>query len=145
MKTSVICLQAKADTGARHRGGFTLLELLVVLALMATMTALVLPRFAALFEAGQRSFERAKVIDALAALPYRAYTEQRGFDLVKWPGQQQSVPLTLPEGWRLEAAGEQGVRYRSNGFCSGGTVRLDTGADVEEFLLEAPLCEPRPR
>ncbi len=116
-----------------------------MLALMAALTGLVLPQLAKLFDAGQRSFERAQAIDAMAALSYEAFVQQKGFTLVEWPGQADEIPLELPEGWTLKAAGEAGVRYRSNGFCSGGTVLLDNGFAVEEFFLPAPLCEPLQR
>ncbi len=147
MKILATCLLTRANTasGRRPARGFTLLELLVVLTLMAAMTSLALPQLAKLLDAGQRSFERGDLLDALAALPYQAFEQQQGFTLRQLPGQDEDVPLRLPEGWLLKAADENGVSYLSNGFCSGGTVLMGKDGQQEEILLVPPLCEPRLR
>lgn len=145
MKILATCLSMKADIRRPASAGFTILELLVVLALMAGLTGLALPQLGKLYEASERRFEKAQVVDSLAALPFEAFAQQEGFTITQWPGQEEPVPLTLPAGWTLKSAGDAGVRYASNGFCSGGILRLDTGAGVEEFVLQAPMCEPRQR
>ena len=71
MRISVICpSKARAATRrtleCRARDGFTILELLVVLTLLAGLTSLVLPQLSSLFDSGQRSFERRQVLDDIA-------------------------------------------------------------------------------
>jgi len=145
MKMSVICRSMRVNhgySGPASSAGFTILELLVVLALMAAMTGLALPQFVRMYEAGQRAFERRQVLDDIAALPYRAFEEQQGFVLRELPGQSEAVPLVMPDGWTLKARGEQGIQYRPNGVCAGGSVLVSHGDEAEEFLLAPPLCRP---
>ncbi|MEP5766265.1 MAG: type II secretion system protein [Halieaceae bacterium] len=144
MKTSVIfpVTPSKTPQAVPRHSGFTILELLVVLTLMAAMTGLALPQLARLYDSGQRAFERRELLDAIAALPYSAYQQQQGFTLTALPGQAQAVPLDLPAGWSMKAGAEQGIRYRSNGVCDGGRLQLTRDDQVEEFNLTPPLCSP---
>jgi general secretion pathway protein G len=122
--------------------GFTLLELLVVLTLIAAMTGLVLPQLSRLYDSGQRAFQRKQVIDDIAALPYLAFTQQRGFTLDAAAVSASDAPLSLPEGWTLEVQEPAGISYRSNGYCSGGELQLFYDELVETVTLEPPLCQP---
>ena len=122
--------------------GFTLLELLIVLTLVAAMTGLVLPQLSRLYDSGQRAFQRKQVIDDIAALPYLAFTQQRSFTLGDAGGSPGDAPLTLPTGWSLEVRESVGISYRSNGFCSGGELQLFYDELVETITLEPPLCQP---
>jgi hypothetical protein len=141
MKTLAISLSKARDKPVRRRGsGFTILELLVVLSLMAAMTGLVLPQLSRLYESGQRAFERKQVIDDIAALPYLAFQQQREFTLGETSG--DTGPLALPEGWTLKVKDGAGILYRSNGFCAGGELELLYDGLVERLMLEAPLCQP---
>lgn len=141
MKTLAISLSKARDKSGRRRGsGFTILELLVVLSLMAAMTGLVLPQLSRLYESGQRAFERKQVIDDIAALPYLAFQQQKDFTIgEKGEGTE---PLALPEGWALKVRDDAGIHYRSNGFCAGGELELLYDGLVETLTLEAPLCQP---
>ena len=138
MRMSAICRLARAKSGA----GFTLLELLVVMTLLAAMTGLVLPRMYALYEAGERSFERGRVLDELAALPLVALRTGQEFTLTELPGEDNSLPVDLPAGWVLRSVQEP-VRYKRTGICLGGRIDIDDGVTVDRYVLAPPHCEPR--
>ena len=111
------------------RGGFTLLEVLVVLAIVAAITGIVAPAgWRALQSARLRGAE-ADLQAALATLPMRAFGQ--GQPLVV-----DSTVLTrqlesLPEDCRLHVA--EPLRYAANGMAGGGTVQLACAAAVSTF------------
>ena len=100
--------------------GFTLLELLVVLALVALVTGLVAPLAYKGLSAAKERGTRADLRAVLEGLPMRAFRQ----------GQPQSYDgpaLTallpdLPQGWRVVTEPE--LRYAASGVAGGGTVRL---------------------
>ncbi len=115
--TLVVCLHSPDGS---LRKGFTLLELLVVMALMALAAGLVTP-------AVQRSLfaakERAAAVEMTAlldSLPVRAF--QQGSDLsVDEQMLRQWLP-DLPEGWTI--ALPQRLQYSAHGVAKGGVVTM---------------------
>lgn len=120
--------------------GFTLLEMVVVLALVALLGAVVMPSLLKMQQAWKRRTELQDVAGQLSSLGYRARLQ--GLEVAIGP--QGVVPpqmLSLPEHWSLTAPVP--ILYLANGACLGGRVGL-TQAQVTEFLdLEAPLCQPK--
>lgn len=116
------CLRASPALRDSGRGvrGFTLLELLVVLALVALVTGLVAP---AAYKGLTAARERGAVADftaLLESLPMRTYRSgsDRSYD---------SKALTallpeLPEGWSVAA--EPHLQYAATGVAAGGVARL---------------------
>ena len=51
-------------------------------------------------------------------------------------------PVTLPEGWNIVV--DKPIRYRYDGTCSGGTLRLIAPGAEQKYLMKPPLCELRP-
>ncbi len=125
--TSASCRCAEA----RAAGGFTLLELLLVLALVALLTGLVAPRMWQWVESARL---RAGVDGARAELeaqPMRAFASAKRVKL----GAEQ--PLPLPSGWRLELAAP--LVYEANGMTAGSRVRIRAGnAVLADWLVEPP-------
>jgi len=126
-RTSASCRRAEA----RRAGGFTLLELLLVLMLVALLTGLVAPR---MWQWVQGARARAGIDAAraeLEALPRRAFAAAQRITV------DAARPLPLPESWRLELAAP--LVYEANGMTAGGRVRIRAGnALLADWTVEAP-------
>jgi prepilin-type N-terminal cleavage/methylation domain-containing protein len=123
--------------------GFTLLELLVVLAVVSLLLSLVAPNLVRLVGSVERATRRDAVVADLANLSYRAHALGQSFELAS--GSLGRVladgnpVLALPAGWQAEVLAP--VRFAFTGWCSGGTVLLRSpDRTVERVELRAPDC-----
>ncbi len=122
-------------------GGFTLLELLLVMAVMALMTGLVAPRLGAMYDSFHWALERDDVLRQLGGIGARAQAEGREYILGRLPDDKNPAPpLQLPAGWRLEASPP--IRYWESGVCGGGRLLLLARDRELEIFLRPPLCSP---
>ncbi len=127
--------------------GFTLLEIVVVLAIIALTSAFALPRLGGWLESLQSSSEQQRFEESLAGLGGEA--RRIGHTLVLRSTADDAskaadaAPIDLPPGWKLEAKAP--IIYRYDGMCSGGTVRvvLPGGGD-SSYRLAPPYCRPQP-
>lgn len=117
--------------------GFTLLEMLVVLALVSIMVAVVAPRLAGTVRAIGDSGDRAETKRQLERLPLLARASGSRIDL---PAEAPLAidGLAFPEGWMVTALDP--VRVAASGVCSGARVRVAGAGLVEEWTLSAPDC-----
>lgn len=138
--------------------GYTLLEIVIVLALLGLMAGLALPRMEKLYTGVQHSMQRSEVLRSLANLGYQAWSQQKSFVLIQYPrstdtsskkNQQESthnfaepteLVFSLPEDWRVTT--EHPVIYRKNGICSGGIVTVGYQDIETKYTLAAPFCVP---
>lgn len=122
---------------------FTLLEMLVVLALTGLLIAVVAPRLVRIYQAVRASMQRHEVIVRIDALGYRAHAE--GLALVLGGsgsqdlGEAERAALKLPSGWTVEAP--KPIRYLPSGACSGGAVVLRYASVTYHAELTPPLCQ----
>jgi prepilin-type N-terminal cleavage/methylation domain-containing protein len=116
------------------RKGFTLLELLVVMALMALAAGLVTPAVQRGLTAAQERAVASDMAALLDSLPVRAF--QSGSDLVvDGPTLGRWLP-DLPVGWQLVVP--QSLRYSPAGVATGGFVRvLAPGRPPMEWVVGA--------
>lgn len=127
-----------ADTG---RSGFSLLEIVVVLVLMAAVASLVVPKVMRMYDSMLWANERDQALEALGSLGYEARVQGREFDLTRYPGTLDgNMTMPLPPKWTLRA--KQPIRYRASGVCLGGTVTLNGRGRSVTVKLEGPLCRP---
>jgi general secretion pathway protein G len=133
-RTSGSCLHAS------RRRGFTLLELLIVLGIIATATALVAPRLQSTYEAIVATGERAEVRRALERLPLlaRAQGAALAFPGTEAGGRALMGVLDLPEGWTLRPIDP--VRVRASGVCASSRIEVAGRQLRETWVLDAPLC-----
>lgn len=138
MPTSGTC--RPTDRGWRE-AGFTLLEIIVVLAIMGLVAAVVAPSAVRGIDSWRRQAQADALMDQIRALPARARASGRPIEISTDALAQDGAPLTVDEGWRLEVP--EPWRVQANGACLGGTVELH-GADRSLVLrVDAPFCDPR--
>jgi prepilin-type N-terminal cleavage/methylation domain-containing protein len=118
--------------------GFTLLELLIVLALLAMMTALVAPRMERTYPAIAGSGERDEVHRQIERLPRIARTDGRRILIAEGDVNALAARLDLPEGWIVTPL--EAIRVEANGLCRGSTLRVQGRGNSEEVELRAPAC-----
>lgn len=118
--------------------GFTLLELLIVLALIAFMTALVAPRLQGTYDAIAGSGERAEVTRQLERLPLLARAAGTPIDIAKDDAAGLAKYLTLPEGWSVQPLLR--LRVDAVGVCHSARVRVTGRGSSEDWVLSAPDC-----
>lgn len=152
MQTSVIFLRADLSSVGRSIRGFTLLELmvvLVVLALGATMATPALMRLAD--RLGERNQEDQLSL-FLQNLPVAVmnrgseYVIEATGGYVALDNVLGQAPVPLPEfsGDTPRIWIPHDIRYRPNGACTGGTMYWELGSGQRiTHELEAPLCRPR--
>jgi prepilin-type N-terminal cleavage/methylation domain-containing protein len=133
----------RSATSQRVDKGFTLIELVVALAIIGLGLSLVVPRMMAwldrlAFSARQQRFE-----DALAELGSRARRSGRSVVLRSTDFAAHSnepAPIELPSNWSLTV--EPPIAFRYDGVCTGGEVRLSFPAGERSYRLQSPYCRP---
>ena len=132
------------------RGGFTLLELVVVLALLGLVTAIAMPNFDRLYAGVTRTSERDYVLDQVAALGREAMLNGRAYVVFGNTAPRELVEssryadyethvMDIPDGWRLDL--DRPLLVLANGVCLGGDLTLSHAeyAGVRVELLP-PYC-----
>lgn len=118
----------------KSKHGFTLIEILVVLAMIGLLAAIALPSMLRLKQSIEYANQREYILTQIASLGYQAYITGRPIVLGTEPS-----PFRLPEGWRLEA--ETPVVYQFNGACKGGQLIVVSPDERREtLLLQPPRC-----
>ncbi|MDM4767546.1 type II secretion system protein [Pelomonas sp. SE-A7] len=111
--------------------GFTLLEMLVVLALFALAAGIVAPQAGRWLEAAQARGWRADLRARLEAQPIRAFLAGQAISL---DAQQLRAELPgAPQGLRL--ALKRPLRYSASGAAEGGELELIEGGRRERWLI----------
>lgn len=130
------------DGGERQcaQAGFTLLEMLVVMAIIGLAAATVIPALARVVAAVRHNGEAQDIVDQLGQLAFRAYIS--GKPIVLSEEVQKSLTpaiVEMPSGWALSIA--QPIHFNAMGLCDGGSVAIVApDGDVTLVRLAIPDC-----
>jgi prepilin-type N-terminal cleavage/methylation domain-containing protein len=137
--------------------GFTLVELVVVLAILAGLVAVAFPGIVRLYASVRWAFEQDDLRRQLLVLPEQVRDSGQGGILIgtseddlkraraltllkpgieEWP----VLRLTLPAGWSMSVA--KPIYYHFTGVCEGGAVSFTLPPMSYTYQLTAPLCRP---
>ena len=137
-----IASPAPRDRAERRRAqaGFTLLEMLVVMAIIGLAAATVVPALSRVVAAVRHDGEAQDIVDQLGQLAFRAYSS--GTPIVLSEETQKSktpAVVEMPSGWVLAIA--QPIHFNAMGLCDGGSVAIIApSGDVTSLRLAAPDC-----
>ena len=134
MPTSGSCRRS-ADRPAAQ--GFSLLELLVVLAIVSIMVALVAPRLAGTVRAIQVSGDRLEVARQIERLPLLARANGKPIAIAA-DADVRMDGIEFPKGWKVSA--QSALHVAANGFCRAAQLRVDDGTSVETWSVATPDC-----
>ena len=136
---------------ARLPHGFTLLEILVVLAIVGLLAGVALPQLQRLLGSVELSSQRTDIRLAIEGLGYRAYAAGKPITLADAERSTLSggaapppnEPLQLPPGWQIKVATP--IVYSLNGVCGGGRLSIiNPEGRRENFQLRPPKCQLEP-
>ena len=132
-------MRTSATPPRRNRAtpGFTLLELVVVLALLGLATALVAPAGFRMIATWRRATDVDAVMGTLVALGAQARLQGRAIHLPMGDIAREQLP-TLPDGWTVHL--EVPLTVQANGACSETRGEMRQEGYARAFVLHAPFC-----
>ena len=123
----------------RHRG-FTLLEMIVVLAILGLAAALVGPSMLRGIDAWRRQAAMDGLLDQLRALPGNARGTGKPITISDATLASAAPPLRIDADWTLRVPEPWSVG--ANGICRGGEVIVANAFGERTVRVAAPFCDP---
>ncbi len=126
----------------RH-GGFTLLEMVVVLAILGLATAMVAPSAIRGIDSWRRQAEVDSLLDQIRALPGNARASGKPVVLSAETLKAGKAPLRIANEWSLGVPEPWSVS--ANGVCEGGEITIGNTLGTRTIVVAAPFCDPSVR
>ena len=123
----------------RH-AGFTLLEMIVVLALLGLVTAMVVPSMLHGIDSWRRQAAMDALLDQIRALPGVARASGNIIVIDDKTLASKSPPLTIEDGWTLTAP--IAMTVVGSGVCSAGELSVGNSYGARSIKIAAPFCDP---
>ena len=120
--------------------GFTLLEMIVVLAILGLATALVAPSALRGIDSWRRQAELDALLDQIRALPGKARASGRPIELRDETLKAKDAPLQVAGDWVLSVPTPW--RVAGNGVCDRGEVTIGNAYGQRTVDVAAPFCDP---
>lgn len=120
--------------------GFTLLEMIVVLALLGLATALVAPSMLRGIDSWRRQAALDALLDQVRALPGNARASGEPVVVDDKTLAAAPPPLRIDEDWTLTAPVP--LTVGANGVCSDGELRVGNRYGERRLKVTAPFCDP---
>ena len=127
-------------TQRMRQRGFTLLEMIVVLAILGLAAALVGPSMLRGIDAWRRQAAMDGLLDQLRALPGNARGTGKPITISDATLASASPPLRIDADWTLRAPEPWSVG--ANGICRGGEVIVANAFGERTVRVAAPFCDP---
>lgn len=128
----------------RHRAGsalgFTLLEMIVVLAIMGLATAMVAPSMVRGIDSWRRQSVIDSLLDQIRALPGTARARGRPVEISNTSLAGEGAPLQVPDDWTLRVP--VAWQVNGNGVCNGGKVEIGNALGARTIRVAKPFCDP---
>ena len=126
-----------------NSSGFTLMELVVVMSLLAMVTMLAMPNLQALYQTVAFSGEQEKIFRQINELGVKAYRRGEGYRLHSENGHlvlPKDILFEKSDDWSIDVV--KHITYLSNGACLGGELNLTRNDDsAEKIILREPHCQ----
>ena len=121
--------------------GYTLLELMVVLAIMGIIMGMATPRLIKMYDAMQFSLEKDDILFQLSSISFGVYSNGVAINLQEAVTAGERQIVVLPKGWSISPKASE-ITYSVYGFCSGGEAELSKGNKKMRIAFAPPLCSP---
>lgn len=142
MPTSATCplaLRSTDGTRAMRQPGFTLLEMIVVLAILGMATALVAPAALRGIDSWRRQAAMDVLLDQIRGLPGRARASGEPILVSNESLKSAAPPLRIEADWSLRV--EQPFQVAGNGVCEKGEVVVAGPYGDRVVRVDAPFCD----
>lgn len=123
----------------RH-GGFTLLEMIVVLAILGLAAALVGPSMLKSIDTWRRKAAMDILLDEVRALPGNARGSGKPITISDATLASATPPLRVDAEWTLRTPKPWSVG--ANGVCQGGDVIIANAYGERTISVSPPFCDP---
>lgn len=120
--------------------GFTLLEMIVVLAILGLATAMVAPSALRSIDTWRRQSEQDLLLDQIRAMPGNARASGRAALVSDATLKGDKPPLHVAADWKLRVPTPW--RVHANGVCDAGEVEISNEYGTHVIKVASPFCDP---